>query len=84
MTLEQQLDALIAQHGLTSITISRMSNRHGQFWGINAQGDGLIGTDVDDQGRRSASATDGLTRAIADLNAQRTPPVIVPELERLA
>jgi hypothetical protein len=85
MTLEQQLDALIAQHGLSSITITRLAGSRRSFWGINAQADGFIGANTDESGGgRPDSAHDGLTMAIAQVNAQRAAPVVVDELEEAA
>jgi hypothetical protein len=82
MTLEQQLDALIAQHGLSSITLTRIAGTGYKVWGISAQANGFIGANTDDAGGgRPDTASDGLTMAIGQLNAQRAAPVVVAELE---
>ena len=78
-TLEQQLDALIAEHGLSSITLTRIVVGDRRIWSINAQGGGQIGADTDDC-PRPATAREGLAAAIASLNAKRAAPVLVPEL----
>ena len=78
-TLEQQLDALIAEYGLSSITLTRIVVGDRRIWSITAQGGGQIGADIDD-GPRPETAADGLTAAIASLNAKRAAPVLVPEL----
>jgi len=83
MTLTEQLDALIAEHRLSSITITRHvgSSGYGAFWGINAQGDGEIGSNSTN---RPESPSEGVAEAINELNAKRTAAVVAPELETLA
>ncbi len=81
-SLEQQLDALIAEHRLSSISITRIarSDGSGVFWAISAQGDGhCAGTDYD-----IATAEAALTQAIERLNALRSASVVVPVLEMAA
>ena len=78
-TLEQQLDALITEHRLSSIGLVRIarSDGSGTFWSVNAQGDGkCAGSDYDTKGAQAS-----LAEAIERLNAMRVAPVVVPELE---
>lgn len=77
-TLEGQLDALIAEHGLTAISLTRLSLDDGStFWGVTAQGDGLCGR-LNGSGRVPVNVA--LTAALEDLAVLRTRPVVVPEL----
>lgn len=79
--LTEQLDALMAEHGLSAITITRCASPgHGNFWGINAHGDNQCGSSTSYDGKRPATPGEGLAIAIEDLNARRRPAVVVPEL----
>ena len=79
-TLEQQLDALIAEGGLESITLTRLARGDGTgFWAVYVQGDNATGSHCG--GEKSSS--EALTAALADLNAKRARPVFVPELAAL-
>lgn len=80
-TLEEQLDALIAEHGLSSISLTRIVCGDRNFWGVNAQGNGFCGSNGHDRGETPG---EGLARAIEDLNTLRIMPVVVPELELAA
>lgn len=78
MTLTQQLDALIAEHDLSSITLTRLKLSDGRsIWGINAQGNHMIGSGD----RYRDDPAKGLSAAIEDLNAKRRTEVVVPMLE---
>lgn len=80
-TLEQQLDALIAKHGLTAVTLTRIARKDGtSFWAVYAQQDGLCGTL---SGSGDVPAHEGIAAAIENLNEKRARPVIVPELASL-
>jgi hypothetical protein len=81
MTLEQQLDALIAEHGLTALTLSRIARKDGTaFWAMYAQQDTFCGQN---RGACEGSAEAELSAALVDLNEKRTRPVVVPELVAL-
>jgi hypothetical protein len=77
-TLTEQLDALLAEHGLTAITISRSAIEHGNFWSINAHRDGVCG--ANGLHNRHESPAKGIELAIEDLNARCKPAIVVPEL----
>lgn len=83
-TLTEQLDALLAKHGLSAITLTRLAGDNGNFWSINAQGDGQCGTSTSAMGYHPPTPGEGLAAAIEDLNARRRPAVIVPDLEQAA
>lgn len=83
-TLTDQLDALIAEHGLASIGIGRIarSDRSGNFWSINVQaempnGERAIGTNK----LEGDAPGEALAVAIDALNAKRFAGAVVPELE---
>lgn len=78
MELAEQLDALIAEHGLRSINLTRIVRADGtNFWAIYAQDSGFCGTNGHVRG---GTASEGLTAAIDDLNAKRYVVPAVPEL----
>lgn len=80
-TLEGQLDALIAEHGLTSVGLMRIRMDDGtHFWSVHASGSGLCGAN---RGACDGSAQAELKAALADLNERRTRPVNVPEMAAL-
>jgi hypothetical protein len=78
-TLTKQLDALLAEHNLTAITISRSAIDHGNFWSINAHRDGVCG--ANGLHNRHESPAKGIALAIEDLNARCNVAIVVPELE---
>ena len=80
-TLTEQLDALIAEHRLSSITVSRIAGENGAHWAIYAQGDGHCASNPNG---RNISPADALTDAITALNALRNPAVVVPDLAEAA
>lgn len=81
-TLAEQLDSLIAEHRLSSITLTRILNDDGRcFWAVYVQGDGFCGSNGNNP---EEGAKDALASAIVVLNEKRTPPVVVPELEQAA
>lgn len=80
-TLEGQLDALIAEHGLTSVGLRRIRMDDGtHFWSVHASGSGLCGAN---RGACDGSAQAELKAALANLNEKRARPVVVPELALL-
>jgi hypothetical protein len=80
-TLEGQLDALIAEHGLTAISLARIRLGDGSmFWSVNTQDDILCGR-LNGSGKVPVEVA--LTAALEDLNALRARPVVVPELAAL-
>jgi len=81
--LTEQLDALLAEHGLSSITLTRIARANGDgcFWSINAQDNGQIGGNGLRGGDNPAAE---IAVAIEELNAKRHAPVVVPELEQVA
>jgi hypothetical protein len=77
-TLEGQLDALIAEHGLTALTLTRIARKDGtSFWAMYAQQDTFCGHNY---GTCDGSVEAELSAALVDLNEKRTRPVVVPEL----
>lgn len=82
MTLEQQLDAIIAEHGLSSLTITQISDPKfsGPIIAIGAQADGLCGSSTVIGG----SIESGITVAIDALNAKRHRPAVIPTLAAAA
>ena len=80
-SLEQQLDALIAEHRLSSITLSRIASGDHMFWSVNAQGDGFC---AGNGFNPEESAGEAIRVSIEGLNAKRTAPVVVPELAEAA
>lgn len=80
-TLEGQLDALIAEHGLTSLTLTRLRLDTGEIiWSNFASADGISGTN---RGACTGSVEDELADALKHLNEKRARPVVVPELAAL-
>jgi hypothetical protein len=77
-TLTEQLDALMAEHGLSAITLSRSAMDHGNFWSINAHRDGVCG--ANGLHNRFESPAKGIELAIEDLNTRCKPAIVVPEL----
>lgn len=81
-SLTEQLDALIAKHDLSSITITRLTREDGTgFWSVNAQAEA-------DSGERFIGGADykiadvgaALAAAINDLNVHRITPAEVGDL----
>lgn len=81
-TLEQQLDALIAEQRLSSISLGRnVMNDGTHIWDISAHGDGYCGMN---RGLCDGSVEAELRAALADLNRKRAPAApVVPELAPL-
>lgn len=81
-TLEQQLDALIAEHRLSSISFARISMDDGtRFWSVCVGGGSTSGSN---RGACDGTVEAELKAALDDLNARRTRPVVVPELAPIA
>jgi hypothetical protein len=81
-TLTEQLDALIAEHGLACITISRFPRAYGSgFWSVNAQAETPTGREIGSNSLNGETPSECLAAAINDLNAKRVRAVSVPELE---
>lgn len=76
VTLTEQMDGLIAAHGLSSLSITRIDGQIGKFWAISAQSAGRSG--AADYGTEVLS--DAIAEAINELNKKRVAAVIVPEL----
>ena len=81
-SLTEQLDALIAKHDLSSITITRLSRRDGTgFWSINAQC--KLANDQREIGSSDHETADvgaALAEAIDALNLKRITPAEVLDL----
>ncbi len=75
-TLEQQLDALIEAHGLSSITLARIVSAKRTHWAIYAHADGKC---AGNQGK-GETAQVALAYALEDLAAQRVVVPVVPDL----
>lgn len=82
-TLTEQLDALIAEHQLCSITLCRITREDGScFWAIDVQSEFADGgRAIGSSGYEHTDPASGLREAINDLNARRLPEASVPELE---
>ena len=78
-TLEQQLDALIAEHGLHSLSIGRVRRADGSaYWIGSAHAKpGYCSLATND----APTASGTIAHLISGIHAQRTPAVVVPELE---
>lgn len=84
--LTEQLDALIAEHGLASITINRLANSYNPgdcFWSVNAQAVMPDGTREIGTADHDTDPAGALADAIGRLNAKRVKAVSVPVLEVL-
>jgi len=75
-TLEQQLDALIEAHGLSSITLARIATAKRTHWAVYAQADGKCGANLG----KGETAQAALAYAMEDLAAQRVVVLVVPDL----
>lgn len=84
-SLTEQLDALIAEHGLASICISRLANPGGgTFWHISAQAEAANGSrEIGTSGFGTTDPAKGVADAINELNIKRIAPVAVVELAGL-
>ena len=80
-TLAEQLDALVAEHRLSSLTITRINKERGPSWAVYAQGDGLCASNGYE---RDKSVECHIRDAIDSLNALRAKPIVVPELAAAA